>query len=171
MSIMPGMKNYPALDILSKLLKYDPLTGDIYWVASGRGRIKKKPAGTKEKSGYIGIVVNGKRIRAHIIAWALHNNRWPSDQIDHVNGTKSDNRINNIREATNNQNGKNIKLKFNNKSGAAGVSYDKVNKKWRAAIKCNGKQIYLGRYINYDDAVSARMSAEIKYFGEWRRDK
>lgn len=164
------MKNkYPTLDVLQSLFRYDPNTGDIFWIASGKGKIKKKAAGTQELSGYKGIVVNGKRIRAHIIAWALYHNKWPDDQLDHINGVKSDNRIANLREATNSQNGKNLKIKSNNTSGTTGVGYDKINDKWRATIKVDGKQKNLGRYLNIEDAIFVRKQAEIKYFGEWRR--
>ena len=82
-----------------------------------------------------------------------------------------DNRINNIRLATNNQNGKNLKIKSNNKSGYSGVFFDKDNNKWRANIKVNYKQIYLGRFNLIEDAILARKNAEIKYYGEWRRNK
>lgn len=167
---MSGMKeSYPTLCVLRSLFKYDPETGDIFWISSGRGKIKKRPAGTQELSGYKGIVINGKRIRSHIIAWALYHNKWPEDQLDHINGIKTDNRIANLREATNSQNGKNFKIKSNNKSGTTGVVYDKINNKWRATIKIDGRQINLGRFIKIEDAISARMHAEIKYFGEWRR--
>jgi len=160
---------YPTLSELNQLLRYDPESGEIYWIAPGKGRIKKKSAGTKEISGYKGIVINGKRIRAHIIAWALYNGKWPDDQIDHINGIKTDNRIINLREATNLQNGKNFRIKSNNKSGVTGVYWDKDNNKWAAVIKVNHKQIRLGRFVDFADAVKARQGAEIKYFGEWGR--
>lgn len=161
--------HYPALETLCSLFKYDPESGDIFWIAPGKGKIKKKAAGTQELSGYIGIVINGKRIRAHIIAWALYHNKWPDDQLDHINSVKCDNRIENLREATNKQNGKNFKIKSNNKSGVTGVTYDKINNKWRSTIKVDGKQISLGRFIHIEDAIKARRESEIKYFGEWRR--
>jgi hypothetical protein len=167
---MSGMKeSYPALDVLRSLFRYNPETGDIFWISPGKGKIKKKAAGTQELSGYKGIVINGKRIRAHIIAWALYHNRWPADQLDHINGIKNDNRIANLREATNRQNGKNLKIKSNNTSGTTGVGYDKINDKWRATIKVDGRQISLGRFVKIEDAIRARKHAEIKYFGEWRR--
>ena len=153
---------------LQALLKFDPETGLLFWIAPGKGRIKKKAAGTLEHNGYIGIVVHGKRIRAHILAWALYHKEWPKNQIDHHNRIKTDNRIINLREADNSQNGKNLSLKINNTSGHSGVSWDKSNKKWRASIKVNYKQIYLGRYDTIEEAIEARKQAEIKYFGEWR---
>lgn len=154
---------------LKALLKYDPDTGYIYWIAKGKGRIKKKPAGTMTSNGYIGICINGKRIFAHRIAWQLHYGSMPSDQIDHINGNTKDNRIINLREATNAQNGKNLKLFKSNTSGIKGVSLCKATKKWRATIKVGFKMICLGRYDKIENAAKARKDAEVKYFGEWNR--
>ena len=162
-------KQYPPIQELQSLLKYDPETGHIYWIAKGRGRIKKKEAGTQEINGYRGILIKGKRIRSHIIAWALYNGKYPENQIDHINGVKSDNRICNLREATNSQNGKNLPIKKNNTSGYPGV-YFRCGK-WRVQIKVDYQSISLGTYFNFNDAIEARKMAEVKYYGEWRHYK
>jgi len=165
------MNKHITIDQALSLFNYDPQTGCIYWKALGKGRIKKREAGTQEKSGYRGILIYGKRIRSHILAWALYHKKWPKDQIDHINGVKTDNRIENLREATNSQNGKNLPIKSNNNSGCPGVCFDKTNKKWRATIKVDHKQISLGRFEDFEKAVSARKNAEIKYYGGWRHYK
>lgn len=160
----------PSVDQIRELFDYEPDTGLVYWKAKGSGRIKKKPAGTIENLGYIGILINGKRIRAHRIAWVLHYGKWPEDQIDHINGNGLDNRICNLREATNSQNGKNTGKPKSNTSGVVGVCFEKFTNKWKAFIKVDYKQINLGRYVNFEDAVSARKDAEKLYFGEWARN-
>jgi hypothetical protein len=157
------------LERLRQLFQYDPDSGHIHWIAPGKGRIKKKPAGTTVRAGYIGILVDGKRYYAHRIAWALHHGAHPTDQLDHINGIKTDNRIVNLREATNAQNGKNIGVKKNNKSGYPGVHF-KANG-WTACIKVNRKNIYLGRFKCKEDAVIARQKAEQTFYGEWTRNK
>jgi hypothetical protein len=154
---------------IRNLFRYEPETGNIYWIAFGKGRIKKKAAGTVTKSGYVGILINGDRYYAHRLAWALHHGAWPEDQIDHINGIKTDNRISNLRMATNSQNGKNYGFNKSNTSGVKGVSWCKQTQKWRACIKINGKAINKGRFDNKNDAITARQNAEIEYFGEWRR--
>lgn len=154
---------------LQKLFSYNPENGQLRWTALGKGRTKTKPAGAKLSTGYIGVVVGPKRYLAHRICWALHYKRWPADQIDHVNGDKTDNRISNLREATNFQNGKNLKLSVKNTSGVCGVTFDRQTGKWRATIKIDGKQRCLGRWLVFQDAVAARRAAEKKYFGEWAR--
>lgn len=155
---------------LRLLFSYDPESGEIHWIAKGKGKIKKKAAGTITNSGYIGICIGPKRFFAHRIAWALHYGEWPKDQIDHINGIRSDNRICNLREATNSQNGKNLKLSKANTSGFKGVSFEKFTGKWKASIKFDGKTINLGRFAEIKDAVHVRRLAEKKYFGEWNRN-
>ena len=157
------------LEQLRELFSYDPESGHLYWIAPGKGKIKKKPAGTVVRAGYIGVMIDGKRHYVHRIAWALHHGSHPADQLDHINGIKTDNRIVNLREATNAQNGKNLSLKKTNKSGYPGVHFK--SNAWAACIKVNHKNIYLGRFANKEDAVIARQQAEQKFYGEWKRTR
>jgi hypothetical protein len=154
---------------LKTLFSYDPDTGVIRWIAKGKGMIKKKAAGTLLHSGYLGICIGPKRWQAHRIAWALHHGAWPKDQIDHINGIKTDNRICNLREATNSQNGKNLGLSKANKSGVKGVSFENYTQRWKASIKVENKTISLGRFNSIEDAAKARQLAEQHYFKEWNR--
>lgn len=155
-------------EIKSKF-RYEPDTGHIYWIEPGKGKIKKKPAGTKTHTGYIGILIDGKRYLSHRLAWTLYYGQWPSDQIDHINGDKTDNRIHNLRDATNAQNGKNYGFNKSNTSGIKGVSWCKNTGRWRALIKVNHKSKCLGRYDTKEQAAKVRQMAEEKYFAEWRR--
>jgi hypothetical protein len=157
------------IDALKSLLRYDPETGLIYWIAKGKGMIKKKAAGTVLHSGYLGICIGPKRWQAHRIAWALHHGQWPKDQLDHINGVKTDNRICNLREATNAQNGKNLGLSKANTSGVKGVSFEKYTGRWKATIRVDGKSISIGRFDSIENAVTARKLAEQQYFKEWNR--
>jgi hypothetical protein len=157
------------IDHLKSLLSYEPNTGAIQWVAKGKGRIKKKEAGTLLHSGYVGICIGPKRFQSHRIAWALHHGSWPKDQIDHINGIKTDNRICNLREASNSQNGKNLGLSKANISGVKGVSFEKYTNRWKASIRVNGKMISIGRFDKIENAIEARKIAEKKYFQEWNR--
>lgn len=159
------------IDHLKSLLSYEPDTGLIRWIAKGKGRIKKKEAGTLLHSGYMGICIGAKRWQAHRIAWALYYGEWPKDQVDHINGVKTDNRICNLREATNSQNGKNLKLSKANKTGVAGVCWSQRYQNYRSYIKVDHKQTYLGTFKDFEEAVKARYAAEAKYFGEWTRNK
>ena len=89
--------------------------------------------------------------------------------VDHIDGDKSNNKINNLRLASKSENGRNrVNLPSNNTSGVIGVCWDKKAKKWKAFIMINGKQKHLGYFINIEDAIKARKEAEIKYFGDFR---
>ncbi len=88
--------------------------------------------------------------------------------VDHINGVEYDNRKNNLRIATQQQNCFNSKMLKNNTSGYKGVSFVNHCKKWRAYIEYDKKRYNLGLFKNIDDAIKARIDAEIKYFGEFR---
>lgn len=89
--------------------------------------------------------------------------------VDHVNGNKLDNRASNLRICTNADNLKNrVKLSSSNTSGILGVRFRKDRNKWYAEIQVNNQKHYLGSYINKEDAIKARLKAEIEYFGEYK---
>lgn len=92
---------------------------------------------------------------------------------EHIHGgtTKNDNRKSNLRIATQGQNLMNTRLRKDNTSGAKGVRWRKDTGKWTANIWVDKKCISLGCYDNFEDAVMARKSAEVKYFGEFSYEK
>lgn len=86
---------------------------------------------------------------------------------DHKDRNALNNRRYNLRKATKHENARNLSLSKRNTSGVIGVSYYKPGEKWRAYIEYEGKFISLGYYCNKDDAIKARLKAEIKYFKEF----
>lgn len=97
---------------------------------------------------------------AHRVAWALHYGEWPDGQIDHINGDKADNRLDNLRVVTAQGNAKNRPLRSDNTSGHVGVYWVTETKQWMAQIKVDGRQVTIGRYKTFEDAVVARKKAE-----------
>lgn len=91
---------------------------------------------------------------------------------DHIGGakTKHDNRKRNLRIANDSENLSNIPIRSNNSSGVTGVSWNKQIKKWTAYITKSKKRIYLGTFLNLEDAINARKEAERQYFGEYAYD-
>lgn len=88
-------------------------------------------------------------------------------QIDHINHLRHDNRKSNLRTASNGQNRMNTKIPKNNNSGQKGVIWHKRDNIWEAYITFEFKRLYLGRFINFEDAVKARKSAEKEYFKDY----
>jgi hypothetical protein len=86
---------------------------------------------------------------------------------DHKNRNRADNRKENLRNATRQENARNTSLSSKNTSGYKGVSWKKDKKKWKAYITIGHKQIHLGYFDNKDDAVKARLEAEREYFGDF----
>lgn len=82
-----------------------------------------------------------------------------------------DNKIINLRLATQSQNMMNTKIRIDNSSGHKGISWSPKHFKWRAYINVNKKQIFLGNHDDIENAIKARNEAEIKYFGEFSRKK
>ena len=91
-------------------------------------------------------------------------------KVDHIKHITYDNRKSQLRIGNHQETMMNHKKPINNTSGCTGVRWHKRDEIWEAYITVNFKQIYLGRFENYNDAVKARKEAEEKYFGEWSYD-
>ena len=141
---------------------YDPEVGEFFPRRKRRGRVPSKLGlGDVNYDGYIRINVLGRRYYAHRLAWFYVHGVWPSEQMDHINGNRSDNRIENLREATQSGNGQNKKMQRNNTSGCIGVTWNRRKKKWQAQINADGRRNYLGYFDIFDDAVAARKEAKL----------
>ena len=157
-------------ETVRKLLDYDPETGVFRWRTSGRGR---KGSGSvagcaKHYRGYASVHVLGKSYASHRLAWLYVYGEWPSDEIDHINTIKDDNRIVNLRIASRSQNKANCKAKCNNLTGFKGVHLDKFGK-FQAKITLNNRQRHLGRFDTAEEAHAAYCAAAEKHFGEFAR--
>ena len=149
---------------LVELLVYNPSNGFFTW-KQDQGRIRLgATAGSLRKDGYLQIMLNHKLYLAHRLAWFYITQEWPTEQIDHVNKNRSDNRLCNLRLATNKQNGENLPMLCTNVSGHRGVSWDTSRKKWKAQIKHHGRNIFLGRFESLTDAAEAARVARSRLF-------
>lgn len=155
---------------LRALLNYDSETGIFSWRIRNGKMIAGQIAGsTSHKFGYRYIVVKGHRIAAHRLAWLFVHGQWPSSVIDHINGNTDDNRIENLREATRQQNSRNARLCATNKSGFKGVSWDKRRNTWKACIQIDRKTKMIGRYADAKDAARAYEESALLHYGEFAR--
>lgn len=108
--------------------------------------------------GYDCFSVRGVRFSAHRAIWLLHFGKMPTGQIDHINGNRTDNRIENLRDVTASQNRMNMVLRSDNKSGVVGVH--RRGSGWVATICARGNRQLLGQFRKFDEAVAARKLAE-----------
>jgi hypothetical protein len=153
---------------LKEILHYDPETGVFTWLKPTSNRVRVGAVcDTVGPIGYVVIGLLGKRQYAHRLAWLYMTGEWPSDQVDHVNCIKLDNRWSNLRVAGKSKNMQNIGLRSNNSSGFTGVGFHAQTGRWRAFIVVAGKMVHVGLFDTIEQASRARENAAIKQYGEF----
>ncbi len=181
-----SIEHYPSIEYVRQCLRYED--GHLFWLerpiehfcdrrafSTWNSRFKGTEAGTpkyhlrKSSKFRWHVSFNGVHILRHVIVWALHNNEWRNG-IDHRDRNPLNDRIENLRIATQSQNLANMTIPRDNTSGSKGVQWDKVNRKWKAQIAVRGHVMNLGRFHEKSDAEKAYMDAAIKYFGEFACD-
>jgi hypothetical protein len=164
------------------LLDYDPETGIFIWkhrqLRKGIERLDKAwntrlagkiVASFCHRNGHLYFSIHNKNCAAHRVAWAHYYGQWPDRDIDHRNGNPADNRISNLRLATDSQNLCNAKIRVNNTSGFKGVSWSKKERKWYAYITKDKKMIGIGRFHCFGKAIVARKLAAKQMHGDFVR--
>jgi hypothetical protein len=152
---------------IKELLKYDPDTGIFTWIAKTAPRANRRKigseAGSIDKNGYIIISIFGVRILAHRLAWYFVHNKFPNHNVDHINGNRNDNKIENLRDVPQAINSQNSRVpRANNKSGYLGVHFSKVSNKWTSQITINRKCKSLGFFETPEAAYTAYLEAKRK---------
>ncbi len=103
-------------------LYYDLDTGQFYWkVKTGNKRVGDIAGSVTTYDQYRRIKINGKMYLAHRLAWFFVYGDWPKNEIDHINGTRDDNRIENLRDVSHSLNQRNAKRRKDNTSGMVGI--------------------------------------------------
>lgn len=161
---MINTKPHLSHQLLLTLIEYDPDTGKFYRTAgrSGRGKPREITV-VPHTDGHVYFHVDGRRYAAHHLAWFYTTGTWPPQNIDHVNGVPGDNRMANIRLATQAQNMQNQRRpRSHNTSGFLGVAWRKQQGKWGAKIGIDGKQLWLGFYDTPEAAHESYLAAKRK---------
>lgn len=150
--------------------------GKLIHLTSGKGRRKGQAVGTSQRvDGYENVSFGSSRVsqkkqyRAHRLIWVWHFGPVPEGlDLDHIDGNKFNNRIENLRLATRRQNMQNMRPR--NGRRYKGVHWNRERGVWRAEIRDSmGKKKFLGSYDNVADAAQAYNFAAIQYFGEFAR--
>lgn len=138
-----------SYELAASLLDYDPQTGTLRWKSHGR------QAGHRGKF-YIECRVRGRCVLGHRLAWLLHYREWPPSgfDVDHINRDKHDNRIENLRVLSRQENFRNSQ-----RFDSAGVSFCRQTCLWKAYVTIDYKQRWLGRFATQEEAIKARQNA------------
>lgn len=147
---------------------FDYQDGCLHWRANRSAMKAGQLAGHVKTTGYTAVRINNKEYKAHRIIYLLHHGSLP-DYIDHIDGNRSNNKIENLRPATINQNNWNSKRPSQNTSGLKGVCWNKRHKKWFARVQINGKQLFIGYFNNLSDAETAIRNARESHHGEYAK--
>jgi len=153
---MAKVKQYPSQEVLRYL--FDVIDGNLVWkVDRGRKTRKGSIAGyTHPKYGYIDVKFDGSSYKAHRLVYIWYNGDIPDGiEIDHINRQRADNRIENLRLVTKQENSYNRESK--------GYYWHKKDKRFIAQIQVEGTWLYLGSYIIEEEAKNAYKEAKIKY--------
>ncbi len=160
-------------EYLLEHFSYSPETGHLKWIKRPKGgnkaRLGDEPVGCiNNVTGYLSVGIKRKRYYVHRVIWFYVHGEWPKNMIDHINGIRADNRLENLRDVPRHINTQNVKKaqKDNLKTGLLGVVDDsKVNKKnpYSAKIKVNSKSIHLGYFSTPQQAHDAYVVAKRKY--------
>jgi hypothetical protein len=143
-------------DLVRELFKYRD--GKLFWREYRSNRaLKDSKAGSHYKiENYINISINKTRYKAHRLIWIYHHGKIGDFQIDHINGNRIDNRIENLRLVTHQEN-------HFNQTKAKGYTWNKINKNWRAQININGTHYNLGSFNTEEEARQAYLEAKERY--------
>lgn len=153
---------------LKQVLRYEPEKGIFIWIKAPKNhpRMQEYLAGGIA-SGYVMIKIDGHKYKAHRLAWLYMHGQWPSGDLDHINGCPLDNRLENLRIATNPQNQAN-RLRDRDKDTPKGVRR-LPSGKFQARITVSKKQILLGTFDSSDEAQAAYFHAANQHYGNFAR--
>ena len=152
-------------EMLKENIHYEPKTGLFTRLKAKSNSVKVGDiAGYINKvNGYRAIQINGKIYKAHRLAFLYMTGKFPTDEVDHINHSRDDNRFVNLRKVTRLENLRNQSMYSKNKSGFTGVCWHERDSKWVANIRINGKLKHLGYFKDIDEAIEARKEANIEH--------
>jgi HNH endonuclease len=144
-----------------ELFDYDPLTGVLTWKRSGTGRRANLVAGCVNSLGYLVTRADGELHYNHRLVWLFVHGAWPSQQVDHINGVKYDNRLCNLRSASPKTNSENkSRARRGSVSGILGATWNARRRCYTAQITSGGVNFNLGGFSTPEEANAAYVAAK-----------
>jgi len=151
---------------LKQLFDYNPATGEFFWKAPTKRHHPGGRAGGIDNSyGYWKITVDGRKYKAHRLAWLHTYGHFPKEELDHINRDRADNRIANLREASPRQGRANCKARRDSHSGLKGAH--RHGQHWQSVIKQGEIRIHLGSFGTAEAAHKAYCNAARELHGEF----
>lgn len=157
---------------LRRLLRFDAETGTLYWLERPREycptdaehkrwntAFAGKQALNHRSGDYRRGAILGQNYMAHRVIWALAYGEWPREDIDHIDGNPSNNRLDNLRAVTTTENQRNKSIPVTNTSGCLGVRWVEEKQKYRVEVGEDGKRKHIGFYADKLNAMIARDAA------------
>jgi hypothetical protein len=183
-----AVKILPDVEFPRECFDYDPATGVLRWkwrptshfpTPDPRGpqwiakswniRFSGQSTGHPTASGHLVTALLGTVFMVHRIIWKMMTGEEPPE-LDHCSRNPADNRWNNLRAATRQDNTRNRTMRRDSSTGLKGVTFDRRSQKFGAAICVLGRQIWLGTFVSKDDAHAAYCEAAQIRFGEFWSD-
>lgn len=146
---------------IESIWDYNPISGELVWkkrfpdigaIKTFNKNFAGKVAGNNLGDGYRILMYKNKNYLVHRLVWILKTGSDTAMEIDHIDGNKSNNTMENLREATRPQNCVNTRVSSKSKTGIKGVSYETASGKYKAQININGKQKFLGYFSTAHEA-------------------
>lgn len=151
---------------LHKVIHYEPATGEFWWLEAIGQRIHVGDSiGYYDADGYLKVQIRGEKYFLGRLAFFYMTGRWPIE-IDHINGTRDDDRWCNLREATRSENVANSDREVG-AAGLRGVKWDVRASVWRARVAFRGIRKYVGAYATKEEAYEAYLLAVASTHGEF----
>ena len=160
----------PTSERVRELFIYNEHTGILTRRISAGSRSQVgEVVGWKNNKGYLNVGIDSRKYPLHQVIWAYVYGEWPRVDVDHINCNKSDNRLENLRLATRQENQWNTGVRSSNSSGFKGVSFHKHSGKWQAQICINWKNKHIGKFDSPQLAHEAYCKAAALLRGEFGR--
>ena len=160
-------ENLISQELLHEIFEYRD--GHLYWKNPTNNKIRAdRRAGNIIDTGYVRVGLLGTTFRIHRLIYLMFHGHLPKI-LDHINGNKLDNRIENLRPATYSQNCSNSVKQKRNTSGIKNIYWSKKMRKWTVIIGSDKKLKYFGSYASIEEAAEVAKQKRTELHKEFAR--